>query len=85
MQLDPAELKSATTRLRRAAGQLSAVIKMLEQGSECEDVVTQLAAVSRAVDKAGYSIIITGMKTCMAHDPDSVDTAKLEKLFLSLG
>ncbi|MEH6797576.1 MAG: metal-sensitive transcriptional regulator, partial [Rhodococcus sp. (in: high G+C Gram-positive bacteria)] len=36
-------------RLRRAHGQLSGVIGMIENGRDCKDVVTQLAAVSRAL------------------------------------
>lgn len=87
MQTDPAELRSVITRLKRANGQMAGVIRMLEEGRDCEEVVTQLAAVSRAIDKAGYGIIVTTMRNCLAEDPsgDSIDTAKLEKLFLTLG
>ncbi|WP_151770532.1 metal-sensitive transcriptional regulator [Streptomyces abyssomicinicus] len=91
MQLDMSteELKSALNRLRRAQGQLAGVIKMLEDGRDCEDVVTQLSAVSKALDRAGFSIIATGLQQCMtSEDPkirDSVQMrARLEKLFLSL-
>ena len=52
-------------RLRRAEGQLAGVIRMLEAGRDCEDVVTQLAAVSRALDKAGFAIIATGLEQCI--------------------
>ncbi|PRC57751.1 hypothetical protein C6A85_31980, partial [Mycobacterium sp. ITM-2017-0098] len=48
-------------RLRRANGQLAGVISMIEQGRDCKDVVTQLAAVSRALDKAGFKIVATGL------------------------
>jgi DNA-binding FrmR family transcriptional regulator len=73
-------------RLRRAEGQLAGVIRMLEAGRACEDVVTQLAAVSRALDKAGFAIISTGLEQCITkgESGDSVDRARLEKLFLSL-
>ncbi len=40
-------------RLRRAHGQLAGVIAMIEQGRDCKDVVTQLAAVSRAWTRRG--------------------------------
>ncbi len=87
METDPTELRSVITRLKRANGQLAGVVRMLEEGRECEDVVMQLAAVSRAIDKAGYGIIATTMRKCLAADPsgDSIDTVKLEKLFLTLG
>lgn len=86
MELAPGSTVDIVKRLRRAEGQLSGVIRMIESGRECEDVVTQLAAVSKALDRAGYKIIATGLRQCLAGDgPDAaVDEAKLEKLFLSL-
>ena len=73
-------------RLRRAEGQLAGVIRMLEAGRDCEDVVTQLAAVSRALDRAGFAIVATGLQQCLTNGDglDSVDAKKMEKLFLSL-
>ena len=84
MQLDDVAIKTAVNRLRRAEGQLAGVIRMLESGRECKDIVTQLAAVSRALDKAGFSIVASGIKQCLAEDSDGLDLAELEKLFLSL-
>lgn len=58
---------------------------MLDEGQECEAVVTQLAAVSRALDRAGFAIVATGLKQCIAEDGvEGLDTRKMEKLFLSL-
>ena len=61
---------------------------MIEEGRDCQDIVTQLAAVRRAVDRVGFSIIATGLKQCVteAHDrgDNEVDTALMEKLFISL-
>lgn len=85
MQLATDTTQPVLNRLRRAHGQLAGVIRMLEEGRDCEDVVTQLAAVNKALDRAGYSIIAGGLRQCMAEDPQGgPDTAKLEKLFLSL-
>ena len=86
MQLDDDAVKTAVTRLRRAEGQIGGVIRMLQEGRDCEDVVTQLAAVSRALDKAGFSIVASGLKQCLSapEGEAEMDTAKLEKLFLSL-
>ena len=84
MQLDPDATRTAISRLRRAEGQIGGVIRMLEQGRDCKEVVTQLAAVSRALDRAGFSVVASGLKQCLS-DPDSeLDVADLEKLFLSL-
>lgn len=75
-------------RLRRAHGQLAGVISMIEQGRSCKDVVTQLAAVSRALDRAGFKIVATGLRECMTGDPkdgaEPMTEAELEKLFLAL-
>ena len=86
MRFDPELLKPSVLRLKRASGQLNAVIRMLESGREYEEVITQIAAVSKAIDRAGYSIIAQGMRTCLADDPtgESIDTGKLERLFLTL-
>ena len=84
MQLDPDAIKTAISRLRRAEGQIGGVIRMLEQGRDCKDVVTQLAAVSRALDKAGFSVVASGLKQCLAGPDSELDVAEMEKLFLSL-
>jgi DNA-binding FrmR family transcriptional regulator len=72
-------------RLKRAHGQLAGVIRMLEEGRTCEDVVTQLAAVSKALDRAGFTLIAGGLKECLLSDGQGgLDTDKMERLFLSL-
>lgn len=84
MQLDSTELGAVVNRLRRAEGQIAGVIRMIEAERDCKDIVTQLAAVSRALDKAGFAIIATGLRQCVIDGTDELDLADLEKLFLSL-
>ncbi|WLQ07736.1 metal-sensitive transcriptional regulator [Arthrobacter oryzae] len=84
MELDSTDLAPVINRLKRAQGQLSAVTRMLEEGRECKDVVTQLAAVSKALDRAGFAIIASGLEQCIVRKDASMDTKDLEKLFLSL-
>ncbi|WP_104106773.1 metal-sensitive transcriptional regulator [Nocardioides sp. 616] len=86
MELNPDEMTPVINRIKRARGQLDGVLRMLEEGRECEDVVTQLAAVSRALDRAGFAIVASGLRQCMANgdDVDGLDVKKMEKLFLSL-
>lgn len=84
MQLDEDATASALRRLRRAHGQLGGVIRMLEEGRDCRDLVTQLAAASSALDRAGFAIVAGGLRQCMS-DPDSdLEPKELERLFLSL-
>ncbi|KAD4059863.1 metal-sensitive transcriptional regulator [Arthrobacter yangruifuii] len=84
MQLDNTELAPVVNRLKRAQGQLAAVTRMLEEGRDCKDIVTQLAAVSKALDKAGFAIIAAGLEQCLMSEDGSMDKKDLEKLFLSL-
>ena len=78
-------------RLKRARGQLNAVIDAVESGGDCRTVVTQLAAVSSALDKAGFAIISSAMRECLTDDAavasdveDRLTMEELEKLFLTL-
>ncbi|MFK0237836.1 metal-sensitive transcriptional regulator [Streptomyces vinaceus] len=74
-------------RLRRAQGQLTGVIAMIEAGRDCKDVVTQLAAVSKALDRAGFKIVASGMRQCMTNTDENqapMTEEELEKLFLAL-
>ncbi|MGW9167336.1 metal-sensitive transcriptional regulator [Agromyces sp. NPDC055658] len=90
--LDPQ--RRIANRLKRARGQLNAVIEAVESGADCRTVVTQLSAVSSALDRAGFAIISSAMKDCVTEqestDPsgDASDQPltldELEKLFLSL-
>jgi DNA-binding FrmR family transcriptional regulator len=84
MQLDSTELTPVVNRLKRAQGQLAAVTRMLEEGRDCKDIVTQLAAVSKALDRAGFAIIASGLEQCIVREDLSMNKKDLEKLFLSL-
>lgn len=86
LELEGDALSTTVHRLRRAQGQLAGVIRMIEEQRDCTDVVTQLAAVSRALDKAGFAIVATGVKQCVREggEQGEVDLAEMEKLFLSL-
>ena len=87
MQVDERAAGDVIKRLRRAEGQIRGVITMVEDGRDCADVVIQLAAVSRALDRAGFKIIASGLRQCVtAEDGEdqSVNLERMEKLFLSL-
>jgi DNA-binding FrmR family transcriptional regulator len=86
MELEEAAAKDVLVRLRRARGQLEGVIAMIEGERPCRDVVTQLAAVSKALDRAGFRIISHGLRQCLTTEGEDQAQmqADLEKLFLSL-
>ena len=87
---DPQTQRRVANRLKRARGQLDAVIEAVESGGSCRDVVTQLAAVSTALDRAGFVIVSSAMQYCItnpetaAEEEDGLTVEELEKLFLSL-
>ena len=94
---DPQAVRKVANRLKRAQGQLAAVIAAVENGGDCRDVVTQLAAVSSALDRAGFAIVSTAMRQCVTHDDAATGSEaagpgqrpkltvdELEKLFLTL-
>lgn len=85
MDVDPQISREVVTRLRRVRGQIDGVISMIEEGRTCQDIVTQLAAASKALDRAGFKVVASGLKQCLQdgeHAP--LTQAELEKLFLSL-
>lgn len=83
---DEKALNDLSVRLRRAEGQLGGILRMIEQGRSCDDIVTQLAAVSKAVDRAAFSLIATGLRECIAQGDNNADevAAQMQKLFLAM-
>ena len=83
---DPTQLDALTKRLKRAHGQLGAVVRMLEQGRTCEEIVIQMSAVSKAVNTAAFALIAVNLQECIqdADENTPAITQKLQKLFLSL-
>ena len=87
MEIDTSQLDDVLRRLKRVQGQIGGIIKMIEEGRDCSDVVTQLAAAARALDRAGFKIIATGMRQCVIESDSGtrqLNEAELERLFLSL-
>jgi DNA-binding FrmR family transcriptional regulator len=83
---DEEQIQAISTRMKRANGQMTAVIRMLEEGRSCDEVVTQMAAVSKAINTAAFTLISASLKECLIDGKrNSKDvTEQLQKLFLSL-
>lgn len=87
MEIPANELEGVVKRLRRVEGQIGGIIRMIEEGRDCKDVVTQLSAASKAMSKASFAVISTGLRYCQLTDDTDAresDMADLERLFLSL-
>ncbi len=83
---DEQQVDEILKRVKRAEGQISGVIRMLEEGRSCEEVVHQMAAVGKAMNTAAVTLIAASLQECLmdkkANNPDQRE--KLQKLFLSL-
>lgn len=83
---DQEQLNAIIHRMKRAYGQLGAVVRMLEEGRNCEEVVYQIAAVNKAINTAAFTLISSSLKECIILEQSNSEeiTEKLQKLFLSL-
>lgn len=83
---DEEQVIAITKRVKRAQGQLGAVVRMLEEGRDCAEIVTQMSAVSKAVNTAAFTLISSSLKECIIEGKSNSDavTSQLQKLFLSL-
>ncbi|CAN5307123.1 metal-sensitive transcriptional regulator [soil metagenome] len=83
--------RSILNRLKRARGQLGAIINSLEDGTDCSQAITQLAAVSNAISRAGFAIISSEMRDCVRRDSSDkpaggnpLTMSQIEHLFITL-
>lgn len=83
---DEEQVAAIAKRIKRAQGQLGAVARMLEEGRNCDEIVTQMAAVNKAVNTAAFTLISTSLKECIVDNKNNNQAVqeKLQKLFLSL-
>ena len=88
MQLPDEVVDDVRKRLRRAAGQVQAVERMLAEGKECRDVVTQLSAATKALEQAGFRLIASGLTYCLDNPDeaaaDGYPLEAVERLFMKL-
>lgn len=88
MAIDEVCRKDVVNRLRRIQGQVAGIVAMIDDGRDCDDVMVQMAAVSRALDRAGFKIISAELQACAAASQNGeeppISVKKLEKLFLTL-
>jgi DNA-binding FrmR family transcriptional regulator len=88
VQIEGDVVSDVVKRLRRIEGQIGGIARMVEEGRDCEDVVTQLAAASKALDRAGFRIVASGMRQCATAQADgtlaATDVSRMERLFLAL-
>jgi len=88
MKISPEVLEELRLRLRRVEGQVRGIQDMLADARECRDVVTQIAAASKALEQVGFRLLAAGLTSCL-EDPeqakaDGYPVAEFERMFLEL-
>ncbi|HLR74165.1 MAG TPA: metal-sensitive transcriptional regulator [Virgibacillus sp.] len=58
-------------RLKRVEGQVRGVLRMMEEGKECKDVISQLSAVRSAVDRSIAYIVAQNLKHCVQEQQEN--------------
>lgn len=88
MKLDDETLAEVNRRLARVEGQVRAIARMLEEGRECRDVITQVSAASTALDQVGFRILSEGLQRCLSNpkraEAEGFSLEEVERLFLRL-
>lgn len=72
--------KQIQTRLKRSVGQLDGVLRMMDEGRPCDDVLVQLSAVKSSIDKAMKLVIARNINNCV----DNMTSADVQNLEHSL-
>ena len=82
--------KAATLkRLNRIEGQVRGLARMVEDDRYCIDIVTQIAAVARAMEQVGFKLVASGLTYCLQHPEEAAesgyDLERVEKMFMKIG
>jgi DNA-binding FrmR family transcriptional regulator len=88
MEIPDSVIEDIRRRLHRVSGQLAGIERMLDDGRECKDVVTQISAATRALEQAGFKLVAAGLTYCITHPDEAEATGYpldvVEKMFLKL-
>ena len=87
----PEDAAAIVRRLHRIEGQVAGLARMVESGRDCGDIITQLTAASRALDRVGFLLVSGELRHCASAEGAPLDEAQaaarlatVEKLFLRL-
>lgn len=88
MQLPDEVVDDVRKRLHRVAGQVQGIERMLDEGRECRDVVTQLSAATKALEQAGFRLVAAGLAYCVEHpeeaEADGYAVDAVQRMFMKL-
>lgn len=88
MKFEQSFTEDAVTRLRRVEGQVGGVIRMLEEGRDCKEVMQQVSAAGKALERAGVRLLAAQMRHCVLHEGEegveAYSPEEIEQMFLNL-
>ena len=61
MQFPDEVSRDVIQRLRRVEGQIRGIQRLIDEGSECSDVVTQLSAARGGLDRVGFKLVAAAL------------------------
>jgi CsoR family transcriptional regulator, copper-sensing transcriptional repressor len=74
MQIDEQSKKAQIHRLRRIEGQVRGLQRLIEDESDCVDVLTQVSATTRALESFAIQLVEQHLQTCVREaSQDGVD------------
>lgn len=80
------ERRELINRFRRVQGQIGGLVTMIEEERDCTDIVTQIAATKKALERAGILLLTSALMECVADNKKSSELRRIElqKAFMSL-
>ena len=88
MDMPQEVIEDVRRRLHRVAGQVKAVERMLDEGRECRDVVTQISAATKALEQAGFRMVAAGLTYCIENPEEAAADGyrldEVQRMFMKL-
>ena len=75
----PAGRQDIVNRIHRIEGQVRGIERMVEQDRYCVDVLTQISAVSRALQGLALILLEDHMRGCLTDTAPGVDETRLQE------
>ncbi len=88
MEMPDEVVEDVRRRLHRIGGQVEAIERMLDEGRECRDVVTQISAATKALEQVGFKLVAAGLTYCVQHPEDAAAQGypleEVQRMFMKL-
>lgn len=88
MQLPDEVTADVRRRLRRVAGQVAGIERMLDDGRDCREIVAQVSAASKALEQVGFRVVAEGLTYCIERPEEAraggYDLETVQRMFMRL-